>query len=84
MIKTLERYPSIIEKSANDLDPSLVAVYLYDLSKAFSSFYRDCSILAIAQDEKTLAQARLQLAKTTLTVMKNAMDLLLIPYLDRM
>ena len=84
LIKELEKYPSVIEKAANDLDPSIVAVYLYDLSKSFSSFYRDCPILAIAGEEKSLAQARLQLAKTTLTVMKNAMDLLLIPYLDRM
>ena len=84
LIKELEKYPNVVERAANDLDPSLVAVYLYDLSKAFSSFYRDCPILAVAQEEKTLAQARLQLAKSTLTVIKNAMDLLLIPYLDRM
>lgn len=84
LIKELEKYPKVVERAANDLDPSLVAVYLYDLSKAFSSFYRDCPILAVAQEEKTLAQARLQLAKSTLTVIKSAMDLLLIPYLDRM
>lgn len=84
LIKELEKYPSVIEKAANDLDPSLLAVYLYDLSKSFSSFYRDCPILAVAQDQKTLAQARIQLAKSTLTVMKDAMELLLIPYLDRM
>ena len=84
LVKELERYPSVIEKAANDLDPSVLAVYLYDLSKAFSSFYRDCPILSAAQEEKRLAGARLFLAKSTLSVIKNAMNLLLIPYLDRM
>ncbi len=84
LIKELGRFPQIVSKASEDLDPSVVAVYLYDVSKCFSSFYRDCPILSIVDENKELAQARLQLAKSTLTVLKNAMDLVLVPFLDRM
>ncbi|HAK69274.1 MAG TPA: arginine--tRNA ligase, partial [Treponema sp.] len=70
--------------SAEDLDPSQMTTYLYDVSKAFSAFYRDCPILSIAEENKALASARLELSKATLTVLKNAMELVLVPYLDRM
>lgn len=84
LIKELGKFPAVVEKSAEDLDPSQMATYLYDVSKAFSAFYRDCPILSIAEENKALASARLELSKATLTVLKNAMELVLVPYLDRM
>ncbi len=84
LIKELQRYPEIISFSAQKFDPSIVAVYLYDVSKAFSGFYRDCPIMSIAESDAELAKSRLALAKCTLTVLKSAMDLVLVPFLDRM
>ena len=84
LIKELQRFPSLVAKAADSLDPSIIAIYLYDVSKAFSAFYRDCPILGVSDDDKTLAGARLALASCTLTVLKNAMHLVLVPYLDRM
>lgn len=84
LIKELGKFPQIVSRAADDLDPSQMAVYLYDVSKCFSSFYRDCPILSIVEENKNLAQARLQLAKSTLIVLKNAMELVLVPFLDRM
>ncbi len=84
LIKELGKFPQVVSRAADDLDPSQMATYLYDVSKCFSAFYRDCPILSIASENKTLAQARLLLAKSTLTVLKSAMDLVLVPYLDRM
>ncbi len=84
LIKELGRFPEIVSRAADDLDPSVVAVYLYDVCKSFSSFYRDCPILSVADENKSLARARLLLAKSTLTVLKNAMELVLVPFLDRM
>ena len=54
---------------------SVMATYLYDVSKCFSAFYRDCPILSLADKEPALARARLYLAQCTLTVLKNAMVL---------
>ncbi|MBO6177209.1 MAG: arginine--tRNA ligase [Treponema sp.] len=84
LIKALQRFPKTVAYAAQNFDPSAMAIYIYDVSKAFSSFYRDCPIMSIAESEAKLAKARLSLAKCTHTVLKNAMDLVLVPYLDRM
>ena len=84
LIKDLGDYSKVVVKAAEDLDPSQIAVYLYELSKAFSSFYRDCPIMKVAEENKELAQARLALAECTLTVIKSAMELVLVPFLEKM
>ena len=84
LIKEIGRYPDVVRRSAEDLDPSQVATYLYDVSKSFSSFYRDCPILSLAKENPKLAGARLELCEATLTVLKSAMKLVLVPYLERM
>ncbi|MBQ2315217.1 MAG: arginine--tRNA ligase [Treponema sp.] len=84
LTKKLAEFPRLVAKAAEALDPSMMANYLYDVSKAFSAFYRDCPILAVADKEPQLARARLCLASCTLTVLRNAMHLVLVPFLDRM
>ena len=82
LIKLLGDYPVVIEKAAENLDPSGVAAYVYETAKAFSKFYQTCSIVN-AGDAK-LAGARLYLAECTLQAIKNAMNLVLVPYLEKM
>lgn len=84
LIKELGKFPSVVAKAADDLDPSQVALYLYDVCKNFSAFYRDCPILSLEEQDKTLARARLELCRCTLLVLKDAMSLVLVPFLDRM
>ena len=82
LIKQLGDFPVAVEKSAENLDPSVMTAYLYETSKLFSRFYQQCSIMN-AEDKK-LSGARLYLAECTLTVIKNALNLVLVPYLERM
>lgn len=82
LIKQLGDFSSVVEKAAINLDPSEVANYAYETAKLFSKFYQNCSIIN-AEDSK-LAGARLFLAECTLTVLKNAMKLLIVPYLEKM
>ncbi len=82
LIKQLGEYPNVVAKAAENLDPSAVTAYVYETSKLFSKFYQQCSIIN-AQDKK-LAGARLYLAEATLQVMNNAMNLVLVPYLEKM
>lgn len=82
LIKTLGDYPNVIAKAAENLDPSLVAAYVYEVAKLFSKFYQNCSI--VNAENKQLAGVRLYLASCTLQVIKNAMNLVLVPYLERM
>ena len=82
LIKALGDFPTVVAKAAENLDPSMMTGYLYEVSKLFSKFYQQCPI--IGAENNDLASARLYLAECTLTVMKNAMDLVLVPYLEKM
>lgn len=84
LVKLLSKYSDVVSKCAEELDPSQMAIYLYDLAKSFSAFYRDCPIMSLTAENPNLARARLALAQCTLTVLKNAMDLVLVPFLDKM
>ena len=82
LIKTLGAFPDVLANAAEHLDPSAVALYLYDIARIFGKFYQQCPILTA--ETPALASARLYLARCTLTVIKNAMELVLIPYLPEM
>lgn len=82
LIKLLGEYPAVLEKAADTLDPSSVAVYLYEVAKQFGKFYHECPI--VAAEDKKLAAARLQLAKSVRTVLQNAMEMILVPFLETM
>ena len=82
LIKQLGDYPVMVEKAAENLDPSTIAGYVYETAKLFSKFYQTCSI--VNAEDAQLAGARLYLADCTLQVIKNAMNLVLVPYLEKM
>lgn len=82
LVRVLAQFPERVEKATNDLDSSVIPTYLYELSKTFSKFYHDNQII-IEEDEK-LSIARLALCKASLTVLKNAMHLCVIPFLEAM
>lgn len=84
LVKILEQYPKILVKAAQNLDPSQVAGYLYDVAKAFSRFYHDCPTLALAQENSQLAAARLFLVACTRQVLENGLNLILVPFLETM
>ncbi|MCR4954309.1 MAG: arginine--tRNA ligase [Treponema sp.] len=84
LIKQLGEYPAVIQKAAENLDPSGVAAFVYETAKAFSKFYQTCPIVSAAAENAQLAGARLYLAECTLQVIKNAMNLVLVPYLEKM
>ena len=82
LIRQLGDYPAVIAKAAENLDPSEVAAYVYETAKLFSKFYQNCQI--VNAESRQLAGARLFLADCTLQVIRNAMKLVLVPYLEKM
>ncbi|MDR0624606.1 MAG: arginine--tRNA ligase [Treponema sp.] len=82
VLKTLAAYPEAVAAAAESLDPSFLAAYLYELSRAFSRFYHDCPILAAG--EPSLARARLRLCRGVLAVLRDALGLTCIPFLEAM
>ena len=84
LVKTLSDFPSVVEKAALALDSSVVATYLYEVAKGFSKFYHVCPIISVAEENKALASARLAIAHSVLQVLKNGLNLILVPFLETM
>ncbi|MDR0388006.1 MAG: arginine--tRNA ligase [Treponema sp.] len=82
LLKTLAAYPEAVADAAARMDPSILAAYLYELSKAFSRFYHDCPILNAGEAE--LSAARLALSRGVLRVLKDALNLICVPFLEIM
>lgn len=82
LVKYLGEYPATVQKSAENKDPSVMTGYIYETAKLFSKFYQNCPIMSA--DSAELKSARLTLAKATLRILKEAMGLVLVPFLDRM
>ncbi|MDR0584572.1 MAG: arginine--tRNA ligase [Treponema sp.] len=82
LLKALAAYPAAISEAAAGLDPSRLAAYLYGLSRSFSRFYHDCPILNAGTPE--LAAARLALSRAVALVLRDALDLICIPFMEVM
>jgi arginyl-tRNA synthetase len=82
LLKILGGYSEAVAAAAVRMDPSLLAAYLYELSKAFSRFYHDCPILNA--EDPDLAAARLGLCRGVLKTLRDAMGLICIPFLEAM
>jgi arginyl-tRNA synthetase len=70
----LEKYSNVIWQAADELNPSVVASYVFHLAKTFNSFYAEHSVANAETDEKKIL--RLHIAVMTATVIKSALQLL--------
>ena len=82
LIKLLAGYPEVVMAAGADMNPSLIASYLFDLSKLYSKFYHDHPILRC--EDKRMIKARVTLSTMALQVLKNAFTLIGIPFLESM
>jgi arginyl-tRNA synthetase len=82
LVKLLGQFPEAVEGAGLAKDPSIVAGFTYDLAKAYSKFYHDHPVL-VAEDPK-VAAGRLRLSLAVLQVLKNAFELMNIPFLRSM
>ncbi len=82
LIVLLEQYPTIIEQAVTEHNPSLLAIYAFNLAKSFNTFYTEHSVMNAETEEKK--QLRLQLSRMTSNVIASAMGLLGIRVPERM
>lgn len=74
IIQKLEEFKEVIQKVTEKLTPNVIANYVYELTKLFSSYYHDYSILNAETEE--LKNMRLQLIYCIGIVIKTSLDLL--------
>ncbi len=73
LIKTLLRFPEMIESAAEAREPHRLINFLNDVASAFTGFYHDCRIIGV---ESEIAQARIELCKATSQVLRNGLTIL--------
>jgi len=73
LIKTLARYPSVVEGAAQAHEPHRIAFYLQEIAAQFHSYYNKQKVLV---EDSALSQARLCLVSSVRIVVANALALL--------
>ena len=82
LIKSIEQFESVIEQSVAEHNPSLLAIYVFNLAKTFNSFYTEHSVTNAESEEKK--QLRLRICLFTANTIKSVMTLLGIRVPERM
>jgi arginyl-tRNA synthetase len=82
LVVKLEQYSTIVEQAVSEHNPSVLAIYAFELAKAFNTFYTEHSVMNAETDEKK--HLRLKLSEMTANVISSAMGLLGIKVPERM
>lgn len=82
LIIELEKYDSIIIQAAVEMNPSVIASYVFKIAQTFNSFVTELRVLTAETEDKK--ELRLQLCQLTAHVIKSAMALLGIEVPERM
>ena len=81
LIKTITRFPEVVEGAARSLEPHRLTFYLNDLAGLFHSYYNKNKVIS---DDAALTGARLFLVTSVRTVLKNALTMLGVSAPDKM
>jgi arginyl-tRNA synthetase len=73
LIKTITRFPEVVEGAARTLEPHRLTFYLNDLAAIFHSYYNKNKVIS---DDGELTAARMFLVKSVRTVLENALTML--------
>ncbi len=79
LIKKLSQFPEVAAKAYNDLNPSHIANYSYDIAKTFNEFYHLSKVIGSKDEE-----FKLQLIQAFRQVIKNSLSLLGIEVIEEM
>ena len=82
LIILLEQYPLMLEQAVAEHNPSIIAIYVFNLAKSFNTFYTEHSVMNAESEEKK--QLRLQLSEMTANVIASGMSVLGIRVPERM
>jgi arginyl-tRNA synthetase len=82
LISALSGYASIIQQAAEELEPSSIANFVYDLAKKYHKFYSEVRVLSAENEDAK--NFRLTLSTLVANVLEDAMELLGIKMPERM
>jgi arginyl-tRNA synthetase len=79
LARKIGEFPEVVETAANELLPSNISTYLYELAQIFNRFYENNRVIG---DEREAF--RLKLVEAYAKALKNGLQLLNIPVVERM
>ena len=82
LIVALEQFPVMVIQAGEEQDPSLLAIYAYNLARTFNSFYTIHSVMNAESEEKK--SLRLKMCEMTANVIRSSMQMLGIRVPERM
>jgi arginyl-tRNA synthetase len=82
LLQKLIEFPAEVESAAGELNPSRIAVHIFNSAKAFNQLYNKHPVIQAGNEQ--LAGARLALIKATAVVLKKGLYLLGIDVLENM
>lgn len=82
LIVLLEQFEETLDQSLQEHNPSLLAIYAFQVAKTYNTFYTDLSVMNAESQEKK--ELRLQLCELTANRIESAMGLLGIRVPERM
>lgn len=82
LIMQLSNFKDVVEKAAETLSPAQVANYVYDLVKAYNSFYQNNPVMTL--EDENAKQFKLQISDLTAKTIKKSLHLLGINVVNRM
>jgi arginyl-tRNA synthetase len=82
IMNILTRFEQVIRNAGEEYSPAVVANYVYELAKAYNSFYQEVPIFSAEKEEDV--RYRLALSTVTGRVIRKSMQLLGIDVPDRM
>ncbi len=69
LIDVISRFPTLLQKAADDYKPLLIATYAFELAKTFHHFYHDVRVLKAEAEQKINARLRITAAaKETIAI----------------
>ncbi len=82
VLRLLYDFPGVVSEAGQGFNPSLLAMFTYELARTFNQFYHQHSILH--EPDENIRSFRLMLSDTVAKVIATAMDLLGIGVPERM
>lgn len=82
IIRMLEKFPAVLADSAQNMSPSALSIYIFDLARSFNTFYTECPIMHADNENKKIL--RLKLSSMTADILRTGLALLGIGVPERM
>jgi arginyl-tRNA synthetase len=81
LVHQMMNFHHVVQQATEQYRPSVLTAYLYDLSRAYNSFYAECPVGSAAEPTRS---SRLKISRATATLLKQGLELLGIESPERM